>query len=155
MKHIYIVYALAVLGMGGCATVPTVPDAPKVIEETVKSRIDSFKCDIKVEISKHDGASIENVYLEHHRKKKKTGEKDYLFINGSVKNTSISIMSGIVVMAEFIDEKGNVITSAYDDIIPRIVRRHGARKGHFTIKTEYNPVITKCRLKILRPGEED
>ncbi len=155
MKYIFVLYALAIFGIGGCATVPSVPEAPRVIEETVRSRIDSFRRNIKIEISKHDQARIKNVYLEHQHKKKKTGEKDYLYVNGSIKNTSIPIISGIAVVAEFLDSTGNIIATEHDDIIPRIVGRHGARKGYFTIKTDYNPDITQCRLKLSWYGQDE
>lgn len=148
-KHIYIFCALAFFGMGGCATVPSVPEGPKIIEETVKSKVESFRRNIKIEISKYDEARrIENVYLEHQHKKKKSGEKDYLLVNGSVKNTSISKISGMAVVAEFLDDKGNIIATEHDDIIPRVVRWHRVRRGYFTIKTEFNPAIAQCKLKL-------
>lgn len=149
MKQLYIVSMLAIIAMCGCATVPSVPEAPKVIEETVRTKTESFKRNIKIEISLSDAARIENVYLEHKRKMKKTGEKDYLYVNGSIKNISIPFGSGFSVIADFFDEKGNVIARVHEDVIPRIVRRHKIRKWrYFSLETDYDLAITQCKLRL-------
>ena len=155
MKYIYVLFTVVILGISGYATVRSAHAASKVIEETVRSKNEAFRRDIKIEISPHDEARIENVYLEHQRKKKKAGEKDYLYVHGSVKNTSISIISGINVIAEFFDDKGNLLARANGEITPRIIERYGRGKGYFTVKTEFNPAITQCKLKLLWHGQDD
>ncbi|MDD5584714.1 MAG: hypothetical protein PHV55_06640 [Candidatus Omnitrophica bacterium] len=152
MKYIYIVSALAIFGMIGCATVPSVPEASKVIEETVRTKTESFRRNIKIEISQYDDARIENIYLEHRHKKTKKEEKDYLYVHGSVRNLSLSYISGIIARTKFFDAAGNLISDEVDDVIPRSMRRygHGGSKGYFTIKTVYDPNITNCKMSLGR-----
>lgn len=151
MKYIYILFVLAIFGIGGCATMPSVPEAPKVIEEAVRTKTESFRRNIKIEISQYDDARIENVYLEHRRKTKKD-EKDYLYVHGSVRNLSLSYTSGIIARTKFFDAAGNLISDEVDEVIPRSMRRygHGGSKGYFTIKTVYDPNITNCKMSLGR-----
>lgn len=152
MKYIYILFVLAIFGVGGCATVPSLPETPKIIEETVRTKTESFRCNIKIEISQYDDARIENVYLEHRHKKTKKDEKDYLYVHGSIRNISLSYISGIIVRAKFFDAAGNLISDEVDEVIPRMMRRygHGNSKGYFTIKTVYDLDITNCKMSLGR-----
>lgn len=152
MKCIYIVSVLAIFVIGGCATVPSVPKAPKFIEETVRTKTESFGRNIQIEISQYDNARIEYVYLEHQRKKTKKSEKDYLYVHGSVRNLSMSYISGIIVRTKFFDTAGNLISDEVDEVIPRLMRRygHGGSQGYFTIKTVYDPNITNCKISLGR-----
>lgn len=150
MKHSYILFALAIFAIGGCAIVPSVPEAPKVIEETVRAKTDSFNRNIRIEISQYDDARIENVYLEHRRNKTKKDEKDYLYVHGSVRNLSMSYISGIIARAKFFDVSGNLVFDGIDEVIPKTLRRYGHRgdRGYFTIKVVYDSNIANCKINL-------
>jgi len=138
--------------ISGCKTLHARydPALPKVFDAEIKTKIESHKRTIQVELQRYDDARIENAYLEHKRKKKRTVEKDYLYVKGAVKILTNRHLSGAMVMTAFMNAEGQVVAKEYGEVIPRIIRLNGAKKGYFTIKTSYNPDITNCKISLGR-----
>jgi len=120
MKCFYSFFLLLAVALAGCATVPYSPETSKIVDETVRSKMQAFRRNLKVEIMPYREAKIENVYLEHGRKKEKIGEKDYIYVHGTVVNRSISFLSGAVVRAEFFDDTGKLISDGMIVLRPRL-----------------------------------
>lgn len=141
----------------GCKTVQAKDDiaTPRVINAEIRTKTSSFKRNISIEITKYDEARIEHAYLEHKRKKKKSGEKDYLYVKGAVKNLMNRHLSGAIVTATFIDNNGQVVGHEFGEVIPRIIRLNGAKEGYFTVKTKYDPFVTQCKLTLNWSGKEE
>jgi len=157
MKQIYILFLALITFISGCTTLQAKYDAtsPKVFDAEIRTKIESFKRNIQVKLQRYDEARIEYAYLEHKRKKKKTGEKDYLYVKGAVKNLMNRHLSGAVVLVDFVNDVGQVVAREYGEVIPRIIRLNGAKKGYFTVKTSYNPSISLCKLTLNWSGKEE
>ncbi len=108
---------------------------------------------LPIEIVKYDNAKIQNVYTQIKNKKAKDGEKQYLYVKGTVKNTTMGTLSEPTVTAQFIDEKGKSITRHYGTVIPRMIRSQGNKKGHFTIKAPYDPSLSLLKLSLNWAGK--
>jgi hypothetical protein len=157
MKRIYILFLAVVTFISGCTTLHAKYDitSPEVFDAEIRTKIESVKRNIQIEAQRYDDARIEYIYLEHKRKKKKKGEKDYLYVKGAVKNLMNRHLSGAIVTADFIDASGQVVAREYGEVIPRIIRLNGAKKGYFTVKTSYNPSVSLCKLTLNWNGKEE
>tara|TARA_B100000745_G_scaffold279508_1_gene211043 strand:+ start:387 stop:845 length:459 start_codon:yes stop_codon:yes gene_type:complete len=126
-----------------------------VKQEEIRTKNDSFKREIKIETEEYYDAKVSNVYLQHKNKKKRSGEKDYLYVKGTFKNLRRTILAGAVITAKFYDGEGNLIAVEKKSVIPRILRRYRKGIGHFTIKTKYDSRIELCKLEANWSGKEE
>ncbi len=126
-----------------------------VTKEEIRTKNFAFQGNIDVETETYDEAKIRNVYLEHKTKMKKSGKKEYLYVKGSLKNLSKSILAGAVITAKFFDTEGNLIAVERKSVTPNIMRRYRRSKGYFTIKTKYNSQIKLCKLEANWSGKEE
>lgn len=124
-------------------------------QEEIRSKNTDFRNVVKIETQQYDDALIKNVYLEHRRKTKKSGTKDYLYVKGSFKNLRRTILAGAQVRARFYDADGNLLEVKQDAVIPRIMRQYRKNRGHFTLKVSYDPEIVLCKLDATWSGKEE
>ena len=156
MRTIKILLGVAVAAVSISSTLHAIAlPATKSISAEIRSIIPDLSSVMQIEMQLYDEARIMYAYLEHQRKKKKTGEVDYLYVKGAVKNLRNRILSGAVVIVDFMDNAGNVVAREQGSVIPRIIRLNGAKKGHFTVKTKYDPFITQCKIRLDWSGKED
>lgn len=124
-------------------------------QEEIRIKNETFKTMVEIDIEEYDDARINNVYLEHRQRVRKTGAKDYLYVKGSLKNLRKTILAGAYVTAKFYDSDGKLIDVERGEVIPRIMRQYRKNRGKFTVRLPYNSQISLCKLTATWSGKED
>lgn len=124
-------------------------------QEEIRSNNETIKTMVEIDIEEYDDMRINNVYLEHRQRVRKTGAKDYLYVKGSLKNLRRTILAGSYITAKFYDSDGNLIDVERSVVIPRILREYRRNRGNFTVRVPYNSQISLCKLTATWNGKED
>jgi hypothetical protein len=103
----------------------------------------------EVEAPHYSEAEIDRIHWKYDEN---DNGKNYLILKGSVKNLQNRLLSGAVVVAHFFDENGNLVRNEYSEVIPRIIRLNGSKRGRFTVKVPYDKRISLCKLDMSCSG---
>lgn len=147
MKKIYTIIAVL---FGILLAFPTANHAAsmdtEIVTKSIKSDIELFKRDVRIEIQRYDFAKIDRVSLKHVRETVDGTENDFLIVKGAIKHVKQMDLSNITVGGRFLDENGKLIESSSGRMTPDILRLPLSNKGAFTMKVPYSDSITEMQL---------
>lgn len=141
----------AAIIVGGCAS-PRYALETTNIMETVRSREESFRRNVKVEIAPCDKLNIAWVRLKHQRKKEKGNAVDYLIVEGYFKDVRArELKPGFTLRVQWFANDGLQIGEETRTV--KVVRR---RKGnslfldptYFSVKTNRGLEVDRCRISV-------
>ena len=137
--------------VGGCAS-PRYALKTTINMETVRSREESFRRNVEVEIAPCDKLNISEVRLKHQRKKEKGSAVDYLIVEGYFKDVRArELKPGFTLRIQWFAADGLQIGEE-----TRTVNVRRRRKGnslfldppYFSIKTKRGPEVARCRISV-------
>ena len=141
-----LIISLAVFCLLSCDLINA--EETKKLVERIKSTEPSLDRDIKITITEYDEIKVSNVEAAHVRKETKDGLFDKVYISGAVEPLIDEKFIEIKVIAEFYNKRGKLIARESTDVLPRVLGMRGFERGHFTISTDYDPLIVKCSLRL-------
>ncbi len=141
----------AAIVVGGCAS-PRYALETTIHMETVRSREESFRRDVEVEIAPCDKLNIWEVRLKHQRKKEKGNTVDFLIVEGYFKDVRArELKPGFTLRVQWFAADGLQIGEETRPV--KVVRR---RKGnslflspaYFSVKTKRGLEVARCRISV-------
>jgi len=125
----------------------------KVYYKNIESSERGFRKELRVEAPEYKRAVLADLEMRIAQRTIDGEDVQVLYVKGRVKNMSNGILAGVKVEARLLDEKGKVLASGYDGVLPRILREKDARAGTFSIPMPYDDAASECRLDIFWSGK--
>tara|TARA_B100000745_G_scaffold279508_1_gene211044 strand:+ start:857 stop:1324 length:468 start_codon:yes stop_codon:yes gene_type:complete len=144
MKIAYLIIMAFLIS--GCQTVTNLTDEHAHSFETAISSQKDFPTNtIRVEMDEGLAGSLMNVYFE---RVTKTVNEDFLYVRGPIRKPLGKSLSTAHIRATFYNEQEEILSQKITKVIPSRTHLNRGLKGRFSIKSKYDPEITRCKLEI-------